>query len=360
MSKHDDAHIPASAPPAIGLHTRSLSRRAVQYLLLLALLLILLLASLIIGSVYISPRDLWAVFSGEGGDLLSQKIVWQLRLPRSIVAVLGSAALATAGLLMQTLFRNPLAGPSVLGLSAGSSLAVAMYTMGGIGLSLGAPGIMGTSISAMLGSLAVLLLIMAVARRFSDITSVLIVGLMFGFFTSAVVSLLQSTASESAIKTFVFWGFGSFSKVMNGELLFFGLPLLVAMLAAALLIKPLDALLLGERHAETVGVDTGRLRLHIVLITGILTGVVTAFCGPIAFIGLAAPHIARLLSGSVKHSLVMPLAWLSAAILGLLCDIIARWPFSESSIPLNAVCAMFGAPLVIYLIFAGRRKKWLI
>jgi iron complex transport system permease protein len=234
---------------------------------------------------------------------------------------------------------------------------VALVVLGGLGSGL---GYYATTIAAVLGALAVLLVILAVARHFTDVTTILIVGLMLGFFTSALVGLLQSAADASALKAFVFWGFGSFAAVALPQMSLFAIPLLLGILSSVLLIKPLNALLLGEMHAKTMGIDIGRLRIAIMLITGILTGVVTAFCGPIAFIGLAAPHFARIIWGSVNHAIILPATLLVGAALGLLCDMIARWPLADSNIPLNTVCAFMGAPLVIYLIFGARRKKWLI
>lgn len=324
---------------------------------LLLLLPILFLLSLIWGSVHVPLAEVWQVITGAEAPSLSQKIVLQLRLPRAITAALGSAALAVAGLLMQTLFRNSLAGPSVLGLSSGAALAVAVVVLGGLGSIF---GMYTTIVAAVLGSFSVLLIILAVARRFADITTVLIVGLMLSFFTSALVGLLQSMASEQALKAFVFWGFGSFASVSLPQMGTFGLPLILGILGALTLIKPLNALLLGEMHARAMGIHVNRLRIYIMLITGVLTGVVTAFCGPIAFIGLAAPHFARMATATMNHVWVMPATILCGACLGLTCDLISRWPFSDMSLPLNTVCAFMGAPVVVYLIFAARRKKWLI
>lgn len=326
-------------------------------LVIAALLIILFTLSLLLGSVNLSPLEVMRALTGQEVDLLVRKIVVEVRLPRALTAALGSASLAAAGLMMQTLFRNPLAGPSVLGLSSGASLAVAVVVLGGAGQSL---GYYATTLAGIAGALAVLLVILTVARRFADITTVLIVGLMLSFFTSAVVGLLQSMASESALKAFVFWGFGSFGGVSPPQMLYFAVPLAAALVVGAVLVKPMDALLLGESHAQTMGIHIGRLRMVIMVTTGVLTGVVTAFCGPIAFIGLAAPHLARLATGKVGHGVVYPAALAAGAGLGLLCDLVARWPFSEMSLPLNTVCAFMGAPVVVYLIFAGRRKKWLI
>ncbi len=324
---------------------------------LLLLLIVLCVLSLSLGSVPLKPLEVWhALVHGDAPDL-HRAIVLKLRLPRTFTALLGGASLAVAGLLMQTLFRNPLAGPSVLGLSTGASLAVAMVMLGGGGAFMGPyAGI----VAAIIGSSAVLILLLGVARRFVDVTTVLIVGLMLGFFTSAAVGVLQTMADDASLKAFVFWGMGSFTGISLPQMWLYASPLALAMVFSLLLIKPLNALLLGEMHARSMGIHVGRLRIGIMLITGVLTGVVTAFCGPIAFVGLTAPHIARMLSGKVGHEVVLPLSVLAGAVLALLCDLIARRPFADTSLPLNTVCALMGAPVVVYLIFAARRKKWLI
>ncbi len=330
---------------------RSTTRVLIAFSILAILLFI---ASLLLGSVAIDFTKIW---SPKERSTLDQIIFFESRLPRAITALLGGAALALAGLLMQTLFRNPLAGPSVLGISSGASLAVAVVTLGGFGSSLGNAGLIASAIG---GAFMVLLIILSVARKFEDVTAVLIVGLMLSFFASALVSLLQSFASESAIKAFVFWGFGSFSSVSSHDIWFFSLPLIAVIMSAPFFIKSLDSLLLGELHAASMGISVKATRLKIMLATGILTGVVTAFCGPVAFIGLAAPHIARFVFKTVNHRVILPASVLLGGILALLCDGIARLPGSDLAIPLNTVCAFMGAPVVIYLIVTGRKRRFLL
>jgi iron complex transport system permease protein len=323
-----------------------------RWLILFGLLILLVLSSLQFGSVKI-PIE---AFFGEGSEL-ERLIVRESRWPRLFAAVFGGAALSLGGLLMQTLFRNPLAGPSVLGLSSGASLAVAFLTLGG---SLWASSQLSVTLAAILGAAAVLAIILLVANRFADVTSVLIVGLMLSFFTSAVISFLQSQADATALKTFVFWGFGSFSSMSFRYLPWFVGLLGIMMVIAIFLVKPLNSLLPGEMHAQSMGVNVKRLRMIIVLLTGILTGVVTAFCGPIAFIGLASPHLARFYFKTVDHRHILPGSLILGAVVALLCDLIARWPFNDSALPLNTVCAFMGAPVVIYLIFRGRKKRILL
>lgn len=320
-------------------------------------IVLLFLLSIAVGSVYIPTAEVWDVLWGDALNKVNEYIILDARLPRAIVAILGGSGLAVAGLLMQTLFRNPLAGPSVLGLSSGASLAVAVITLIPGFTSLGSYGI---TVAAVAGSMLVLLVVLSVARHFADVASVLIVGLMLSFFTSAIVGFLQSLAEESALKAFIFWGFGTFSNVSRGQLWAFAIPLLVVLVFTPVLIKPLNALLPGELHARSMGVSVGRTRFQIMLATGVLTGVVTAFCGPVAFIGLAAPHLARFTFRSMHHAIVLPGAILWGGILALAADIIARLPGLQLSLPLNSVCALMGAPVVVYLIMAGRKRKMLL
>lgn len=288
---------------------------------------------------------------------VEKTILIQSRLPRGLAAVGGGAGLALAGLLMQTLFRNPLAGPSVLGITSGASLAVAVLTLG---ISSAVISQFQVVVAAILGSLAILLVILAVAKKFFDVTAVLIVGLMLSFFTSAIVSLLQSFAPASSIKSFVFWGFGSFANLTPGQSPLFLIPVGIILTLSLFFVKPLNALLLGEMHAASMGIRVKSLRIQIMLATGILTGVITAFCGPVAFIGLASPHVARFIFRSVNHRIVLPSSILLGAVLALACDVIARLPGSDQALPLNTVCAFMGAPVVIYLIVSGRKKKFLL
>lgn len=324
------------------------------WLILVAVLAALFVVSLFLGSVSIPVSG---VFHFSDLSQTEQYILVQSRLPRAIVAVSGGAGLALAGLFMQTLFRNPLAGPSVLGISSGASLAVAVITLG---TSAAVINKYQLSIAAIIGALAVLIVILAVAKKFMDITAVLIIGLMLSFFTSALVSLLQSFASDAAIKSYVFWGFGRFTGLSLSEIPFFIIPVFFIFLVSPFFIKPLNALLPGEMHASSMGINIKSLRIQIMLVTGILVGVITAFCGPIAFLGLAAPHIARFIFKSVDHRIILPATLFTGSLLALICDIIARLPGSDYAIPLNTVCAFMGAPVVIYLILAGRKRKFLL
>lgn len=326
--------------------------KSFTWILILALTGTLVLISLLAGSVSINLGD---VFNSHSE--MARLVFFESRIPRTCTAVLAGASLSLSGLFMQTLFRNPLAGPSVLGVSSGASLAVAIITMTAIFQSFHAVHL---AVGGIIGSFAVLAILVWVARKFNDLSSVLIVGLMLSFFTSSIVSLLSSMASDSGLKSFVFWGFGSFADLGSSQLLIFSVPILMGLLISPVFMKPLNALLLGELHAKSLGVDPLKLRRSLILTTGVLTGVVTAFCGPIAFIGLTAPHIARFVFKTSDHRTLVPASIVLGSFIGLATDIIARLPGSDYALPLNTVCAFMGAPVIIYLIYKGRNRKVLI
>lgn len=329
--------------------TQSLS---VKWIVLIVVLAALTLASIMSGSVTINMSQVFE-FSDESSGF-SRMIFLESRLPRTLTAILAGASLSVSGLFMQTLFRNPLAGPSVLGVSSGASLMVAFLTMSGIFQVITSFHLV---IGGIIGSLLVLSILVLIAKKFRDLTSVLIVGIMLSFFTSAIVSFLSSIASTSGLKAFVFWGFGSFADLGSSQLAYFSIPLFISLLAVPFFMKGLNALLLGEPHAKSLGVNPLNLRRNLIVVTGILTGTVTAFCGPIAFIGLAAPHVGRLVFRTANHRTLIPASLILGSIIALLCDVIARLPGLDYALPLNTVCALMGAPVVIYLIFKGRNKK---
>ncbi len=309
----------------------------------------LFLLSVVLGSVSIPIDSIW---SGALTDT-ERVIVLDSRLPRTFTALLGGAALALSGLFMQTLFRNPLAGPSVLGLTSGASLAVAAVTLAG-----GTAAVAQWSVvtAAVVGAGVVLVFILFAAQRFSDVTAVLIVGLMLGFFASALVSLLQSFSDRVSLQAYVFWGFGTFANVTRASMPVYAVPLLAVMAISPVWIKALNSLLPGEVHAKTMGVNILGLRFALMGATGVMVGVVTAFCGPVAFIGLAAPHLARFIFRTVNHRVILPFSMIMGGVMALGCDIIARLPGLDSALPLNTVTAFMGAPVVIYLILSGRAR----
>jgi len=290
-----------------------------------------------------------------------QNIIIQFRLPKAITAILVGSGLGVSGLLMQTLFRNPLAGPFVLGISSGASLGVALAILAGMtfGIGLTQLGIGGSwilTISASLGAILVLSVVILVSLRVQDSMSLLIIGLMFGSATSAIVTVLQFFSKAESIQAYLVWTFGSLGGVTWQELNIFIPVVLIALFSSFLLSKNLNALLLGDNYARSMGVNINSSRLLIIVATAILAGTITAFCGPIAFIGIAIPHITRLIFNTANHKILFPMVVLCGAILMLICDIIAQMPGKEYTLPINAVTSVFGAPLVIWLVI--RRKNF--
>lgn len=333
------------------------------FTILTGILILAFFGDLVFGSVRISFKDFFDVISGRSADQNIGYIIWSLRLPKAITAILAGSGLALCGLLMQTLFRNPLAGPFVLGISSGASLGVALLVMasswfGGNAMVQVLPyGHWGIVIAAMTGALLVMLFVIMVSVRLADSVSILIIGMMFGSATGAIVSLLQYFSDPDAVKSFLVWTFGDISAVTAPHLKLLT-PLVIAGIFAGLILrKPLNALLLGENHARVIGVNVKRSRIIIILITSLLTGVITAFAGPIAFIGLAVPHLARALLRTSDHGKLTPATLMCGAIIMLICDILAQLPAANQVLPINTVTAMFGAPVVIWVILRNRRGR---
>lgn len=286
-------------------------------------------------------------------------ILFEYRLPKAITAILTGAALSLSGLLMQTLFRNPLAGPFVLGISSGASLGVALFIfssvfLGGvIGKILVGPE--GIAIAAGIGSFTVLLAVIAVASRIRDTMAILIIGLMFGSITSAVVSVLSFFGDMEQLQQYIFWSFGSLGNLSWKELFLFTGMVMVGFLLSILALKSLNSLLLGENYARSMGVNVKKARYIIITATSLLAGSVTAFAGPIAFVGLAIPHLTRQLINTPNHKVLMPGVVLLGAIIMLLCDTIAQLPASDYTLPINAITSLIGAPVVIWLLVKKKR-----
>ena len=290
------------------------------------------------------------------GDLnpMEQQIVHAIRFPKALTAILAGAALSVSGLMMQTLFRNPLAGPYTLGISSGASLGVALLTMiGGVLSTFNFQlSTIGLPFAAVIGATLVLLLVLAVSKRVTSNVSLLIVGLMFGSIAGALVSLLQNFANPDALKLFIVWTLGSLSSVGWSDMQMLVPVLLVGTLFTLLALKPLNGLLLGEDYARGLGIHVERTRLYIVLATGLLAGGVTAFCGPIAFIGVAVPHIARGIFGTSNHRITLPASALIGACLLLVCDLLCS--LFIYPLPVSTVAALFGAPVIIWIILKNR------
>lgn len=331
--------------------------RSAWPLALLAVLVLLLFASqLFVGSITIRPSViLHALFRTSSVDPGDASIVLGIRLPQAITALLAGSGLAACGLLMQTLFRNPLAGPSVLGISSGASLGVAVVLLAQpLWALLPLPADAVLVVAALAGAMGVLVLIVLADRRVGDGITLLIVGLLIGYLCSAVIDILQARTEAVALKGYVLWGMGSFSGVPSERLLWLAVPVLMGLVLAILSMKPLNALLLGEDLAATMGTPVRAARRRIMWTTGIMAGTITAFCGPIAFIGLVTPHVARALLRTSDHARLLPATILCGAAMALGCDLLAR-TFGGTSVPLNAVTSLLGAPVVAWVIFSGKR-----
>ncbi len=316
--------------------------------LLLLLIVVLFVCDLCFGSIAIRLSELFGVVS-DGS--INRQILLDLRLPRAITAVMAGAALSVSGLMMQTLFRNPLAGPYILGVSSGATFGVALLVLVGSMFGFAATNML-TVLSAIVGATLCLMLVLAISYRIENNVSLLIIGMMIGSIAGALVNLMQNFANPDALKLFIVWSLGSLSSVTWAEMPFLVPVFLVGFLMALLLIKPLNGLLLGENYARGLGINVNRTRLLIVLSTGLLAGGITAFCGPIAFVGVAVPHIARGLYSTSNHRIIMPASALIGADLLLLCDLLAN-QFTYP-LPISTLSALFGAPIIIWIIV--RRK----
>ena len=328
-------------------------RTAILFTVLSLLTAALFTADLLIGSVAVALHDIWAALTGGSCDPAVRDIILKIRLLKAVTALFAGAALAASGLQMQTLFRNPLAGPYVLGISSGAGLGVALFLLGAPLLGVSAHSFvqsLGIAGAAWLGAALVLLIVMAVSRRIKDIMVILILGMMFGSGVSSVVEILQYLSSEAALKSFVIWTMGSLGDVTGGNLALM-LPVITAGLALSVaVIKPLNLLLLGENYARTMGLNVQRTRTLLFLSTVLLAGTVTAFCGPVGFIGLAVPHLARMLFASADHRVLMPASMLSGAALLLVCDLVSK----SLALPINTITALMGIPVVIFVVVRNR------
>ncbi len=288
-----------------------------------------------------------------------EHILFNFRIPKSLTAIFVGAGLSSVGLLMQTLFKNPMAGPSVLGISAGAGLGVALLVMGSglYGIQLLQSDTLSTRIlmAAILGSISVLSIILLLSNRIKNTLSILIIGLMLGALTTAVVGILSYFTKAEQLQQYMFWGFGSLGHLSFDQLAVLMGSVFVGIMAIIPIIKPLNSLLLGEKYAQSMGVNISVIKNYTFIVSGVITGIITAFVGPISFIGLAVPHIARLLFKTSNHKIILPAGILIGAIIMLLCDSIAQVPFNENVLPINAITSLFGAPLVIWLLLYQKK-----
>ena len=335
--------------------------KAPKFVILLIAIALLLIVNLLIGTVKIPIADVCRILGGGGDNEIWTNIIFSSRLPQALTAIVAGAGLAVSGLQMQTVFRNPLAGPSVLGISNGSALGVAFVVLlsgriGGVALSrLGYLGDAAMSVAAIIGALAVLLLIMWVAQKVKGNVTLLIIGVMIGYLANAIIGVLKFLSPEDDVKAFVVWGLGSFSRVSGDEMVLFIVLMCILLPLAFLLVKPLNLMLLGDNYAANLGLNIKRARMLIIISSGVLVAIVTAYCGPIMFIGLAVPHLASAIFRTSDHRLLMPATALCGAALALLCNLIARMPGFEGALPVNSVTALVGAPVIAMVIF--RRRK---
>lgn len=324
-----------------------------RLIILFLLLIVFFVMDILFGSVLLPLGDVMHTLLGAAPDDVTREIVLNYRLPKALTAILTGSALSVGGVLMQVLFRNPLAGPDVLGINSGAGLGVALFTMFGFSSIpvIGELGLVGVAIA---GALSVLLCVIAVSHRIKENTSLLIIGIMIGNLAGAAVSILQSISNPDAIKLFIIWTFGSLSSVSPNQMCFMIPLILSGLIIAFLLQKDLNTLLLGDNYARSLGVNVSRIRLWIILSTALLAGTATAFTGPIAFIGVAVPHIVRGILRTTNHLKIIPGAILTGSALMLLCDIISQMPGLKMTLPINAVTAMFGAPIIIWVLIKNR------
>ena len=323
--------------------------------------IILFILNLFVGSVTVPLEDIFKVLLKENTDNTLNVIIFNYRLPQALTALLAGAALAVAGLLMQTLFRNPLADPSMLGISSGASLGVGIVILltgaisGTAVSSFGWWSTIGVSLAAFIGAVLVLFVMLAFSSRMKDMTTLIIIGLMIAYLAGSITDILEFFSLKEDIHAFVIWGMGSFSGVGTSKMPIFATSIIIGLFVTFFLSKNLNILLLGEMYAENLGLNIRKNSVIIILVSGYLTAIVTAYCGPIAFVGLAMPHIARFLFKSSDHRLLIPATMLIGMDMALICNLIARMPGFDGNLPVNAVTAFIGAPIVISVILKSRK-----
>lgn len=334
-------------------------------LIVLLSILFFFFLNLVLGTISIPVKEIWSALLGfETDSEVSRNIVLKTRLPQAMTALVAGAGLSISGLQMQTVFRNPLAGPSELGISSGASLGVALIvllsgSLGGVALSkIGFFGEVAISVAAIIGSFMVMLIIIAVAQRVRGNVILLIIGVMIGYIANAIIGVLKFFSNEEDVRAYVIWGLGSFSKVSGNQVYSFVLIMIVLIPLSFLLIKTLNLLLLGEGYARNLGLNIHKARKAVIICSCIITAIVTAYCGPIVFLGLAVPHLCRTIFRTSDHRILMPAVTLTGASLALLCNLIARLPGIEGALPINSVTALIGAPIVISVLFGNRKNEF--
>lgn len=337
---------------------------AFYMLLIMASIFLFFFLNLVLGSVSIPLRAVWNILWGTGNEsVIWQNIIWKSRVPQALTALVAGAGLSVSGLQMQTVFRNPLAGPSVLGISSGASMGVAFVvllsgSLGGVALSkLGFIGEIALTIAAIAGSLSIMALIVFVSQKVRGNVTLLIIGVMIGYIANAVIGVLKFFSVEEDIRAYVIWGLGSFARVSGDQMTLFICIMVVLLPLSFLLVKTLNLLLLGDAYARNLGLNIKRARLLVITCSGVLVAIVTAYCGPIIFLGLAVPHLCRGMFRTSDHRILMPASLLAGASLALVCNLIARMPGFEGALPVNSVTALVGAPVVMSVLFNRRRNE---
>ena len=337
---------------------------AFYMLLIMASIFLFFFLNLVLGSVSIPLRAVWNILWGTGNEsVIWQNIIWKSRVPQALTALVAGAGLSVSGLQMQTVFRNPLAGPSVLGISSGASMGVAFVvllsgSLGGVALSkLGFMGEIALTIAAIAGSLSIMALTVFVSQKVRGNVTLLIIGVMIGYIANAVIGVLKFFSVEEDIRAYVIWGLGSFARVSGDQMTLFICIMVVLLPLSFLLVKTLNLLLLGDAYARNLGLNIKRARLLVITCSGVLVAIVTAYCGPIIFLGLAVPHLCRGMFRTSDHRILMPASLLAGASLALVCNLIARMPGFEGALPVNSVTALVGAPVVMSVLFNRRRNE---
>lgn len=324
------------------------------------LIVLLFIVNLLVGSVSIPAGEVFRILSGgEAGKASWSFILWESRLPQALTALLCGGALAVCGLMLQTAFKNPLAGPSILGINTGASLGVAcvMLLFGG-SISAGTfslSGFFSVLAGAFVGAMTIMALILFLSTLIRSNVMLLIAGIMIGYIASSVISLLNFFATAEGVQSYMIWGMGNFGGVFLQQMPAFASVTVLGLIGSLLLIKPLNALLLGDRYAENLGINIRSVRNWLLIVTGVLTAITTAFCGPVSFIGLAVPHVARLILGTSNHNSLLPVTILCGSAVALICNLLCVLPGEAGVIPLNAVTPVIGAPVVIYVIVSQRK-----
>lgn len=340
-----------------------MKRPLIAFILIFASILVFFILNLVLGPISIPVGSVWNILFGvKEESVIWQNIIWKSRFPQTLTALVAGAGLSISGLQMQTLFRNPLAGPSELGISSGASLGVAFIILlsgslaGTTLIKMGLFGEIAISVAAVIGAMAVMMLIITISQYVKGNVILLIIGVMIGYIATAIIGVLKFFSNDEDVRAYVIWGLGSFSKVSGNQVYTFVAIMAVLIPLSFLLIKTLNLMLLGEGYARNLGLNIRRARLYVIICSCIITAIITAYCGPIVFLGLAVPHLCRTIFVSSDHRILMPAVTLTGASLALFCNLVARMPGFEGALPINSVTALIGAPIVISVLF-GKRKN---